>query len=299
MNNITLDSVTERYYTAIAALESAGKKLSSEQILEILLTRDAVQAEITDKTRPNPGHLIRKVNELDKRLKQHAESINWSGPLTDLQSIFNPPKKDWWWLLDPITPKPWRDQYDWLWRFLSLAFLTASLSLTLEASTRFLSSGPDTVGVFAVIIPSVLTLLTGGGALTKTGQEAIEYILNTLKIDKHWWDEAICLISFLLLALLVLCWSLLPYFAVQHYVNPGKEAYSTGQYTIAENNYNRALKLDPRNTKVYYKLGNLNRELQNFDKAIDNYQIAFKGDITEAADDIASSYLKKRVYQSR
>lgn len=50
----------------------------------------------------------------------------------------------------------------------SLLFLTASLTLVIEISTRFLSDGPaDTTGVVIVMAQSMLTLLAGGGALTK------------------------------------------------------------------------------------------------------------------------------------
>lgn len=116
------------------------------------------------------------------------------------------------------------------------------------------------------------------------------------------WDEIICLVSVLLFCGLLRFWFSLPNFAVEHYVNPGNAAYgdpnvpAQRQFIIAENQYNRALKLDPKNQEVYYKLGNLYRELQDFDKAIDNYKIAFKGGITKAADDIASSYLEEKEY---
>lgn len=311
MNNITLETVIERYDAAIAALELAGKKLSSEQILEVLIARDAVQAEIADKTRPNPGYLIRKVNELDKRLKQHAESIDWSEPLTDLQSIFNPPKKDWWWLLDPITPKNWRDRYDWAWRFISLILLTISLSVAVNISNRFLSGGPDE-GVLAIIVPSVLTLLAGSGALTKSGQEGIEYILTSLKIGKHWWDEIICGVSGLLLAFMVFFWFSLPCIS-SYYEYLGDKAYCEGQLAStkeaknngctpqlnsAEKRYSRAIILDPENIEAHYKLGKIYAELQDVDNAVAQYKIAAKSRILKlkAYDNLARLYLQENDY---
>lgn len=311
MNNITLESVIERYDAAIATLESAGKKLSSEQILEVLIARDAVQAEIADKTRPNPGHLIRKVNELDKRVKQHAESIDWSEPLTDLQSIFNPPKKDWWWLLDPITPKNWRDRYDWAWRFISLILLTISLSVVVNISNRFLSGGPDE-GVLAIIVPSVLTLLAGGGALTRPGQEGIEYILTSLKLGKHWWDEIICGVSGLLLVFMVFFWFSLPCIS-GYYEHLGDKAYCEGQLASteeaknndctpqldsAEKRYSRAIILNPENIKAHYKLGKIYAELQDFDNAVAQYKIATKSRILKlkAYNNLARLYLQEKDY---
>lgn len=292
-----LERAVERYEKAIAALEAAAEDLSVEHILDVLVARDAVQTVLNDKSQPHSGRVIRTVKELDLRLKQQAKYINQVVQLADWQGIVNPPEKHWWWLLDPITPKPWRDRFDWLWRFFSLMFLSASLSVVVDISTRFLRGGPDIAGVFAVIIPSLLTLLAGEGALTKTGQEGIEYILTSLKLQKAWWDEIISLGSGMLLVVLIIFWSLMPWIADHYYMNLGNKAYDAGQFTVAENNYNRALKLNPENTTVYYKLGNLSEELQDYNKAIENYKIAWKGNEPQAADNIATLYLKQQDYR--
>jgi Tfp pilus assembly protein PilF len=141
----------------------------------------------------------------------------------------------------------------------------------------------------------VLTLLAGQGALTQNGREGIEYVLTSLKWDKSWWDECICLATGLLLASLILCWFSLPRIA-DHYIQRGYEAYEADQLTVAEKNYNRALKLNPENTEVYYKLGGIYQELADYNKAIENYKIAWKGNKIEAADEIASLYLKQKKY---
>jgi hypothetical protein len=208
----------------------------------------------------------------------------------------NPPQKEWWWLLDPITPKPWRDRFDWLWRFCSLILLTASLAFVADISTRVLSGGPDLAGVFGVIVPTVLTLLAGQGALTQNGREGIEYVLTSFTVDKSWWDELICLVAGLVLGILILFWYYLPLIADKHYIKLGDKAYEAGLFIPAEKNYNRALKLNPENTEVYYKLGELYQELPDYNKAIENYEIAWKGNHLKAADEIYSLYLKQKKY---
>lgn len=208
----------------------------------------------------------------------------------------NPPQKEWWWLLDPITPKPWRDRFDWLWRFCSLILLTASLAFVADISTRVLSGGPDLAGVFGVIVPTVLTLLAGQGALTQNGREGIEYVLTSFTVDKSWWDELICLVAGLVLGILILFWYSLPLIADKHYIKLGDKAYEAGLFIPAEKNYNRALKLNPENTEVYYKLGELYQELPDYNKAIENYEIAWKGNHLKAADEIYSLYLKQKKY---
>jgi tetratricopeptide (TPR) repeat protein len=291
-----LDRAVDRYEKAIAAIEMAGKDLSVELVLDVLTARNAVQAALEDKSQPNPGRLIRAVKELDARLKTQTNYINQVTKLAEWQAILNPPQKEWWWLLDPITPKPWRDRFDWLWRFCSLILLTASLAFVADISTRVLSGGPDLAGVFGVIAPTVLTLLAGQGALTQNGREGIEYVLTSFKVDKSLWDEFICLAAGLLLGSLILFWYSLPLIADKHYIKLGDKAYEAGLFIPAEKNYNRALKLNPENTEVYYKLGELYQELPDYNKAIENYEIAWKGNHLKAADEISSLYLKQKKY---
>jgi tetratricopeptide (TPR) repeat protein len=292
-----LDRAVDRYEKAIAAIEMADKDLTVELVLDVLTARNAVQVALEDKSQPNPGRLIRAVKELDDRLKKQTNYINQVTKLAEWQAILNPPQKEWWWLLDPLTPKPLRDRFDWLWRFFSLIFLTASLGFVADICTRFLTGGPALAGVFGVIIPSVLTLLAGEGALTQTGREGIEYILTSLKIDKSLWDEFICLAAGLLLGSLILLWFSIPWIADHYYIPLGDKAYEAGKLTLAEDNYNRVIKLNPENTQIYYKLGNLHQELQNYNKAIENYKLAWKGNHLKAADEIASLYLKQQNYQ--
>jgi tetratricopeptide (TPR) repeat protein len=291
-----LDRAVDRYEKVIAAIESHATDLSVELVLDVLTARNAVQAALEDKSQPNPGRLIRAVKELDDRLKKQTNYINQVIKLADWQPILNPPQKEWWWLLDPITPKPFRDSFDWLWRAFSLVLLTASLGFVADISTRFLTGRPDIWGVFGVIVPTVLTLLAGQGALTQNGREGIEYVLTSLKWDKSLWDELICLAAGLLLGILILCWFSMPKIA-DNYINLGKQAYDAGQLTLAENNYNRAIKLNPENTEVYEKLGDLYQELPDYNKAIENYKIAWKGNQIQAADEIASLYFKQHNYQ--
>jgi len=291
-----LDRAVDRYEKAIAAIEMAAKDLSVELVLDVLTARNAVQAALEDKSQPNPGRLIRAVKELDARLKTQTNYINQVTKLAEWQAILNPPQKEWWWLLDPITPKPWRDRFDWLWRFFSLILLTASLAFVADISTRVLSGGPDLAGVFGVIAPTVLTLLAGQGALTQNGREGIEYVLTSFKVDKSLWDEFICLAAGLLLGSLILFWFSMPLIADKHYIKLGDKAYEAGLFIPAEKNYNRALKLNPENTEVYYKLGELYQELPDYNKAIENYEIAWKGNHLKAADEISSLYLKQKKY---
>lgn len=284
MTNLRLDHAVEHYQDAIATLEAAGQQLSTEQILEALLARDRVQAALTDTTQSNPGRLIVKVYQLDNRLKKQAESLNPGVNWSNWREMINPPESHWWWLLGSPEPTPWYKRFDWLWIWLSLVFLTASISLTVDLADRLLSGDPSRWGTLGVVAQSVITLLTAGGALTKTGREGIEHFLNTVRIPEHFWDESICALSVLVFLIPMFVQSQLPNIA-EYYKNLGDAAYCVEriecapQLASAERYYSRAIKIDPDDTEAYYKLGRLFEDLQDFDGAINQYQIAVKGTV--------------------
>ncbi|AFY30927.1 tetratricopeptide repeat protein [Calothrix sp. PCC 7507] len=292
-----LDQAIQKYIDSLDALEKALKevdspKLSSEQILDTLIARHAVQVAI-DKSNPlDRKILLKNLNRLDNRLRKLFKSINYSTYLAKWRTYLNPSEEAWWWFLDSLAI-PWSERYDWLWSFLSLVFLVASVSLAVDVSSQFLSGGPDFVGTLAVIIQSVLTLLAGGGALTKSGQDVIERVLSSLKLPKHWWHEVSFLFSLLLfLGLLSFHQMGLPLIA-NKYNYFAEQAYIKGQLASAENNFNRALQLNPDYPEANYNLGRVYEVLQQDDRAAAEYQLAVKGEYYKAYHRLARLYILK------
>ena len=64
----------------------------------------------------------------------------------------------------------------------------------------------------------------------------------------------------------------------------------------AEQNYLRAIALNPDNVDAHYNLGNLYEDLQEFDKARTEYLIAVKGDVPEAYNNLARLFIQKKEY---
>lgn len=62
----------------------------------------------------------------------------------------------------------------------------------------------------------------------------------------------------------------------QDHFNLGLDAYYSGNYNEAVNNYNRALKKDKKNYLIYYNRGIAYFYLQNFKKAIKDYSRSIK-----------------------
>lgn len=288
MTTSQLDYAIKDYTEALAALENE-KELTSEQVLRLLLTRDAVEVALKERT---PGSLpsLMKVMELDKHLKERAEAICQALNLEGCRSTFKSNPDAWWWFLTPpYRLHPW-DRFDWFWSALSIPLLTASFSLVTDISSRFLSGGPDTLGAFAVTTQSVVALLAAGGALTKSGQSAIENILVSLNIPRHFQQEAKFGISVVLLTGLLGFHSSLPWLA-DRYVEQGNRDLAAGRLTRAMNEYQRAQELDPTNVKVHHYMGLLYENLQDNERARAEYRIAAQGGYDPAFNNLARLYI--------
>jgi hypothetical protein len=104
---------------------------------------------------------------LDQQLKQQATVIYATVDLAAWQKSFHPPETAWWWYLS--EPVHRLDRHDWLWNTLTVIALTASGSLLVDISGKFLTGGPGLLGSFTVLSQSVMTVATAGGVLTQQG----------------------------------------------------------------------------------------------------------------------------------
>lgn len=192
-----------------------------------------------------------------------------------------------------MRPQRW-DRFDWLWHTLSVIGLTMALSVVIDISGRFLSGGPDTLGAFAVIGQSVLTMLAAGGALTQAGREASQRLLTSLRLSKQFWAEAQLSFVFLLLVGVILFYSTLPWIATL-YNNHGVKHYLAGRLASAELAFNRAIKLNPDDVGAHYNLGRLYEALED-DRARTEYRAALKGGLDAAYNNLARLYLLQEQY---
>ncbi|NET67056.1 MAG: tetratricopeptide repeat protein [Moorea sp. SIO1G6] len=271
---------------------------SKEIVLEVLTARDTVQAKLSNQSQIPTGSLI-KVNDLDNRLKKENNKITTVVDLTEWHSILNPKVDAWWWFFKP--PKHRWDYLDWLWKILTVVFLTSSLSLTVDISSRFLTGGPETLGAFVTATQSVLTLLAGRSALTKPGQESIKRALTRLNIPKYFWEEVSCGIAFSILLISVTFRLSLPQIAV-FYKNLGDRYIvenSPPEFAAAISSYKRALFLNPDDVEPHYKLGLVYEELQENKKALSEYKIAVQDDFEVAYNNLGRMYiLDEKYYQA-
>lgn len=287
-----LDKALKLYKSRLTVLEGVVVQPSKEQILDVLLARDEVQAAL-NKSDPNATASLMMIDELDDRLKQQTDVIHQQINLADWRTLKNSKAESWWWFLQSSNQQT--GQFDWLLSALSISFLTISLGLVTNIAPRFMVGGPDVFGAVAVIGQSVVTLLAVGGVLTKAGQEGVERLLTCWKRPKRQWQAISCGVSFGLLLGLIGFRLLLPQIAVL-YNQRGLESYQKGQWTSAQSNYLRSLQLNPDYGAAHFHLGVLYEDLQEFDKARSEYRLALQAGDNRAYNNLARSFILDKKY---
>ena len=181
----------------------------------------------------------------------------------------------WWWSLDQVArdaePRP-----SALWAILAGLFLTIAISLTADISRRFLTGGPDFVGVFSTISQAALALLAGT-AVIQIGHGWIEQTLSGAGIDRskhHLWKAGLALVVMMLI--LALRFSL-PGIA-RLYNDRGVQMQASGKTTSAIESYQRAINLNSDSAQAHYNLATAYEDILDFDAALTEYQTAIRAD---------------------
>ena len=305
-----LDRLLERYDADLNNLGKAIDKFSAlqtnqlllEKILAVLITRDALQKEL-EKAPVSPENLL-KISQLDcllrEKIQKLPQDITWEvrcyilTKLEDIRAVNHPAQQSWWWFLN-IPIHGWerlnlaRDTLTFIW-------LASIFSLFADIASRFLSGGAGLgmFGSFTVIFQSILALASGG-ALSQTGQKAVEGTLKQWRVPKYWWQEAKFGAAGLLLLFFIGFRLYLPQIAVK-YNNFGFQDYQKGQLDSAESKYKRAIELNPNYTQVHYNLGILYEDLQDLKQAQTQYSLAIQSGFPPANNNLARLYiLSKKV----
>jgi tetratricopeptide (TPR) repeat protein len=281
-----LSPALSRYRQILTQLERADPTPQPQQILQLLAARDAVQNAL-DRAKDPPPSLLLQLADLDRRLQKEQANVVRVEDYPHWRNSFQPPTSAWWWHFEISTPH-WWERFDWLWNGLTLVFLAISLSLIADAIPRFLSGGLDTIGVLAVIIPSLLALVTSG-ALTPIGREARNYLFQ--KLARSYWSFASMAIALVFLVLLVVFHHFFPQIAV-YFHDRGEQQYQAGQLERALSNYQKAIALNPNYARAHYHLGIVYEDLQQFDKANAEYQLAVR------QDNSANSLIRLQAYNN-
>ena len=93
-----------KYQTALAELQNSEEP-TSNQVLEVLLFRDAIQEQLDRRNQKKAYHYAWLTN-LDKDLKKIAEKLTLFADLESFRQTIHPPHLYWWWFLDLTASEP-------------------------------------------------------------------------------------------------------------------------------------------------------------------------------------------------
>jgi Tfp pilus assembly protein PilF len=283
---LQLGEALKRYEAGVESLNTKDteKKPSKEKILEMLLARDALQSALVEQGMHGSTNWD-KVNELDNELRTLAGNAYPVSELPHWRTLVKDKDKEeaWWWFL-PVTKQ--EGNKDWLWNALSVTFLTISLGLVTNLGPRFWGGGLDVFSSVGIVGQSVLTLLTAGGVLTKTGREGIERTLARWKLPKQDWQRYVCGVSFGLMVAPIGVYLLLPKIA-DYYTQQGKKDYKAGQWVSAKRNLERAIQIHPDQAEAHLEMGILHEDVQKLEDAKSEYRIAMQAGNAEAFTNLA------------
>lgn len=182
-----------RYRLALESLDTPQTSLSTEQALEILSARDALENVLKAQEQVSVD-ILSQVMQLDLRLKQETYRITQRLNLPDCRASLPVSTQQWWWYLE-TTGKPHPcNRFDRLFQWIR--------GLVATLATRLLSGGSGLVEIVAIAIPSAIALFQANNELTVKDKE---------QYNMHYWHEEIKLIvPILLLILLSIVWKYQP-----------------------------------------------------------------------------------------
>lgn len=249
------------------------------RLVRLLTARDDLASALAA-ARPLSPEMVARLAALDEQLKQKAPAMAGaagSAALASWRDAVQPPDSAWWWRLDEraaaLAPKP-----SALWTVAAGFFITVAISLMADIARRFLTGGPDFIGVFSTLAQGFLALLAGR-ALTQSGGEALERGLRRLGVR---YRRGYLLEATFALAVLLIVLALrisLPAIA-RSYNDRAVLAQQQGRLTSAIQGYQRAINLSPDYAQAHYNLGTAYEDVLEYDKALAEYQTAIRADST-------------------
>jgi tetratricopeptide (TPR) repeat protein len=286
-----INQAIQRYEQAMASLTKAPPEVATAaQVLEILTARDFLQNQL-ENTPDNSGIQLERIVQLDAKLRKQASAIaqviNTVGETNHWLDSFKPNENAWWWYLE--APKP--EVKEWFWNGASVVSLTAALTLVGDIAPRFIAGSPDLLSSFFVTAQGVFGLASAGSILKAfegTAKGISKQFVGRAKLQP-WQKLSVGFSAALMLTTIVLRISL-PTLS-SSYTQWGLSNYKKGDWSSAEADYQRALKLNPDNEKAHYWLGYLYEDLQNTDAAKNQYQLAMQGQYIPAVNNLARLHI--------
>lgn len=271
----TVEAALRAYREAVEDLPRERHESAPARVMRALLARSHLAESMSTAGASLGGATLTHVLELDERLKSSAavlEELVGKAVLASWRETVRPPADAWWWSLDERAAAQ-RREHGVLWLLFGGMLVTVSLSLSAEISQRFLSGGPDFLGVFSTLLQALFTL-AAGGTFTEHGSKWLERVLSRRAIrhgHRPVWRLGLGLA---LLGAVVALRLSLPAIAGL-YDGWGQEFFDQRQdYPGAREHFQRAVALDPSSAQAHYHLAVTSEELLDPKQAIREYELA-------------------------
>ncbi len=283
-NHAPVQAALQIYAQELARLDKDSDTVSKQQILRLLLVRDAVETELkANNAIVLQANVLAHLSELDNKLQDLAPALIKDDKLADCRRSRQPDKTAWWWWLESCLPEPELhalDRFDWLWNFLSAGSLVMSASfLTITAQAFSVVGGFDLLQTMSTLSQATGLVVIAGGALTNRGQQVVKNTLEKLNIPSHLHSEVTLCASALLLLGSYGVYNSLPRFS-NYYYEKGLEAQKAGNLYVAAEYFKEAIAFNPDATDPHNHLAEVYQNLEKFEEAQAEYQDGLlKGDI--------------------
>ncbi|MEM8808431.1 MAG: hypothetical protein AAGF01_20630 [Cyanobacteria bacterium P01_G01_bin.38] len=282
-----IQQALQAYTQIVTQLDKVADTLSKQQVLYVLLLRDAVETCLQTANAfsvAEKSSILATLSDLDNALKSHAHAIVADDKLADCRRSRRPPETAWWWWLDTELAEPAGhrlDRLDWLWNGLSVSCLVFSASfLTITAQAFSAVGGFDLLQTLSTLSQATGLVLVAGGTLTDQGQKLVKTTLKKLNIPPYFHSEVTLGASALLLLGSYGVYSSLPQFS-QHYYHKGLEAQRAGNLYEAIEDFKESIAFDPSYSDPHTHLAEVYQNLERFEEAQAEYQDGLlKGDIS-------------------
>ena len=290
-----LGEATARYASALDALDATVTDAGLlADVFAAAHARDDVAQALAAGAVCSPDAL-RDVVALDARLRERATRLGArldARTLADWRGALQPPPSAWWWSLDTLA-SPAREPHP-LWPVLAGALITLAVALATDVSLRFLSGGPDLLGLLGTFAQAMLALLAGS-AFTRVGGEKIEQLLDRLHVARSRHPAWKTMLSAALLLVVVGVWSAMPAMA-RLYNDHGVKLLGRGEVAAARDAFERAIRLDTGDPAAHYNLASAQEQMLDHDLAIGEYQRAIRLDerMYPAYNNLARLYLLRK-----
>ena len=277
-------------YRDALALVLNDQAPGEQPVLAVLNARDVLHSVLAQSLPPG-AYLLGEIRGLDRTLKDHAAALVAQLDFSAYRQSFAKAPEQWWWFLDETLKTPQKHPSDWVFKGATTLAWAISIGLLLNISGRFLLGGAGVAGLSAIALSNLLTLLKARSDFTDAGNEGVQLLFDRFELSKPGQIRFRFGSTALLAGALFAFWLTLPMISRQ-YNTRGQTLQSEGKLGSAEQNYNRAIALNPDNVDAQYNLGTLYEDIQELDKAETQYLIAVRGDFPEAYNNLARIYLQ-------